>query len=101
MINKYNKDIAKNEYMGIKTENKELIDNKNNIYSKNKTNRNYKTLNTIENNDKSNNENMDKVKNKIFNYRSKSRDNGNNILKNIKEKIIDKNILPPLDLHRK
>ena len=101
MLNKYNKDIAKNEYMGIKTENKELIDNKNNNYSKNRTNRNYNTLNTIENNDKSNNENMDKVKNKIFNYRSKSRDNGNNILKNIKERIIDKNILPPLDLRRK
>ena len=101
MLNKFNKDISKNEYMGIKTENKELFDNKNNIYSKNKTNRNYKNLNTIENNCISNKENIDKVKNKIFNYRSKSRDNGNNILKNIKEKIIDKNILPPLDFHRK
>ena len=48
MLNKFNKDISKNEYMGIKTENKELFDNKNNIYSKNKTNRNYKNLNTIE-----------------------------------------------------
>ena len=101
MLNKFNKDISKNEYMGIKTENKELFDNKNNIHSKNKTNRNYKNLNTIENNGISNKENIDKVKNKIFNYRSKSRDNGNNILKNIKEKIIDKNILPPLDFHRK
>ena len=101
MLNKYNKDISKNEYTGIKTENKELIENNNKYnYSKNKTNRNYKTLNTIDN-VKSNKENLDKMKNKIINYRSKSRDNGNNILKNLKEKIIDKNILPPLDLRMK
>ena len=95
MLNKYNKDILNNEYIGIKTENNELID-----INKYKANRNYKTLNTIDNG-KSNIENLDKIKNKVFNYRSKSRDNGNIILKNLKEKMMDQNILPPLDLRMK
>ena len=100
MLNKYNKDISKKEYMGLKTENKELVENKN-YFSRNKNNKKLE-LNTIDINIKSNKDINDLNNNKITNYRSKSRDNGNNIIRNLKEKFIsNKNILPPLDIRSK
>ena len=100
MLNKYNKDISKKEYMGLKTENKELVENKN-YFSRNKNNKKL-DLNTIDINRKSNKDINDLNNNKITNYRSKSRDNGNNIIRNLKEKFIsNKNILPPLDIRSK
>ena len=97
MINKYNRDISKNEYNGIKTENNELINyNKSNISkSKNK-------IVCSNRNDSNSKENEDDNKLiKFVNYRSKSRDNGKNIIRNLKEKFINKNFLPPLDMHTK
>ena len=100
MLNKYNKDISKKEYMGLKTENKELVENKN-YFSRNKNNKKL-DLNTIDINRKSNKDINDLNNNKITNYRSKSRDSGNNIIRNLKEKFIsNKNILPPLDIRSK
>ena len=96
MLNKYNNDVPKKEYIGLKTENKE-INIKKNYFSRNQK----LNLNTIDINIKSNKDNND-LNNKIINYRSKSRDNGNNIIRNLKEKFINnKNILPPLDVRTK
>ena len=86
--------------MGLKTENKELVENKN-YFSRNKNNKKL-DLNTIDINRKSNKDINDLNNNKITNYRSKSRDSGNNIIRNLKEKFIsNKNILPPLDIRSK
>ena len=92
MLNKFNKEknSNKNEYLGFKTENKNA---ENNIY-------NSKNLKTIENKGKLGKELID-INNKVFNYRSKSRDNGNNAIRNIEDKYLNKNILPPLDIHMK
>jgi hypothetical protein len=94
MLNKFNKDIKnkRNDYIGLKTEN----NNEENINIENIKYCN-KNLNTIDNIGKYGKEIIDK-NNKIFNYRSKSRDNGNNVIRNLKEKYINKNILPPLDI---
>ena len=91
LLNKYNKDIGRKDYIGLKTENKE-IENPNNYINKN--------LNTLENIDKNKRDIIIK-NNKIYNYRSKSRDNGNNIIRTLKDKFINKNILPPLDMRIK
>ena len=91
LLNKYNKDIGRKDYIGLKTENKE-IENPNNYINKN--------LNTLETIDKNKRDIIIK-NNKIYNYRSKSRDNGNNIIRTLKDKFINKNILPPLDMRIK
>ena len=102
-LKKYYEDISKKDRITLKTEIKELIDNKN-YYSRNIIKKKL-NLNTIDTNVKSNKDindlNNNKI-NKIINYRSKSRDNGNNIIRNLKEKFINnKNILPPLDVRSK
>ena len=100
MLNDYNKGFSKKEYIGLKTENKELIENQN-YFSRNKINKKL-NLNTIDINVKTTKDDNYLNNNKIINYRSKSRDNGNNIIKNLKEKLINnKNILPPLDTRSK
>ena len=95
MLNKYNKDIniKRNDYIGLKTENNNNEENINieNIKYSNKN------LNTIDNIGNYGKENIYKH-NKVVNYRSKSRDNGNDVIRNLKEKYINKNILPPLDI---
>ena len=95
MIDKYTKD--RDKYIEIKTENNEKYENRNDDYSKNKNNQ---KLNTIESNSNSNKTIID-INKKIESYRSKSRDNGKNIIRNFKEKFSNKNILPPLDIHKK
>ena len=95
----YHKD-SKKDFNRISIENREIYENKKYNYFDNKninSIRPLKTIDNIENNVGKKNEN-----NNIFNYRSKSRDNAkNNILKNIKDKLSNnKNILPPLDIHK-
>ena len=100
MLNDYNKGFSKKEYIGLKTENKELIENQN-YYSRNKINKKL-NLNTIDINVTTTKDDNYLNNNKIINYRSKSRDNGNNIIKNLKEKLINnKNIFLPLDTRSK
>ena len=96
MLNKYNRDASKNEYNGIKTEiNNELLDIRQSNILKNKIICN--NGNNINPKEKENGNSIIK----FVNYRSKSRDNGKNIIRNLKEKLINKNFLPPLDLHKK
>ena len=102
LVNKYNNNSPKKENKGNNTDNLNVYENIN----KNKKNKNkdLKTLNTKENIEKNNKDNIDKSNNNTnstFNYRSKSRDNGNNLIKNLKEKFNNNNILPPLDIRMK
>jgi hypothetical protein len=95
----YHKDSQK-DFNGITNENREILENKKYNYFDNKninSIRPLKTIDNIENTVGNNNE-----FNNILNYRSKSRDNAkNNILRNIKDKFsYNKNILPPLDIHK-
>ena len=95
----YHKDSQK-DFNGITIENREILENKKYNYFDNKninSIRPLKTIDNIENTVGNNNE-----FNNILNYRSKSRDNAkNNILRNIKDKFsYNKNILPPLDIHK-
>ena len=95
----YHKD-SKKDFNVISAENGEIFENKKYNYFDNKNNnsiRPLKTIDNIENPVGKNNE-----INNIFNFRSKSRDNAkNNALRNIKGKFINnRNILPPLDIHK-
>ena len=91
MIDKY-----RNEYIGINTENNEIFENRNYNCPKNN-----KKLNTIENKGGNSNKAIIDISNRNINYRSKSRDNGKDIIRNLKEKFSNKNILPPLDIRKK
>ena len=102
LLSKYNNNIYRKEYIGSNTENKDLFESIiSNKDKKNKIN-DIKTLNIIDNKDKLNMDHIDDINSiNTLNYRSKSRDNANNLIRAIKEKFKTKNILPPLDIHLK
>ena len=91
MIDKY-----RNEYIGINTENNEIFENRN--YNCPKS---IGGLNIIESKGGNSNKAIIDISNRNINYRSKSRDNGKDIIRNLKEKFSNKNILPPLDIRKK